>query len=162
MFVFKFPSIHASLTILFSLLLELTRSPSGTSLYKTAAEEAYETAVNTYTSRENRKIIWIQYLKHKQRQLEISESKAEGFKSLLDIAKRCLVCIPSDTTMPFECNRYWNDFSFHNQVSSASLIQVTLICAISTRSGNDFKVTKIGSRLILTISSLHYIKTPPI
>ena len=115
--------IHAFFTFPFSLLLELTESPSEISVYRTAAEEAYEIAVNTYTSRANRKTIWLQYLRYKQRQLEILESKAEGFKSLLDAAKRCLVCIPSDTAMPFEANKYWNDFSFHNQVSTAVLME---------------------------------------
>ena len=122
------------LTISFSLLLELTESPSETLVYTTAAEEAYQIAVNTYTSRANRKTIWLQYLRYKQRQLEISESKAEGFRSLLDAAKRCLVCMPSDTAMPFEANKYWSDFSFHNQVSTAAFVQSFLICAVSVKS----------------------------
>ena len=105
-------------TISPSLLQELTGSVPDSDVYSTGAEEAFESAVNTYTTRENREVLWLEYLAFKERRISKMPNKREGVKSFFDAVKRCLASMPTSRTLPHQVSMYWHDYGFHNKVCS--------------------------------------------
>lgn len=110
-----------------SLLLELTGTASDTTIFGSGTEEAFETAVNNYTTRVNREILWLEYLAYTQRQLCRSAVKRESIKAMFEVATRCLACMPSSRSLPYQPSVYWNDYGFHNQVCIPLFI-VIMMC----------------------------------
>eukprot|EP00794_Sanderia_malayensis_P012998 gene12998-14336_t len=103
---------YAFLWLNYCLLLDLVEMDSK------KVEQAFEIAVNSYTTLQNRKLLWRQYLKFSSKNLSSSDLslKYASMKNLLNNTRRCLACIPSSTPLPYDSNQYYNDFSFHNSV----------------------------------------------
>ena len=92
--------------------------PSDSS-YATAAEEAFEIAVNRYTTQENRKLLWKGYINFRLRILSEAKSsdKPAQFKAYIEVASRCLSSIPASTSVPlYSHSKFWDDYGFHNEV----------------------------------------------
>ena len=110
------PHFSKSFEFYFSLLQELTSAAPDSNLFSTGVEEAFESAVNAYTTRENREILWLEYLDYKERLIKQSSLQREDVKLLFEVAKRCLACMPSSRALPYQSSIYWDDYSFHNKV----------------------------------------------
>ena len=85
-------------------------------VFATGAEEAFESAVNSYTNRDNRQVLWLEYLAYKERLIRQSPSRREYIKSFFDLAKRCLACMPASRALPLQYTKFWDDYEFHNTV----------------------------------------------
>ncbi|XP_065052847.1 zinc finger C3H1 domain-containing protein-like [Rhopilema esculentum] len=137
---------YAYLWLNFCLLLELTKTGADSPLYTSGAEEAFEIAVNSYTTRENREILWLEYLHFKQRAFTGSSLNDVAIKSLLDSGRQCLACIPSSKSIPYHHNLFWNDYTFHNKVIA--------ICLQYIREPDEIKYLKEDLKMMPTNAKL--------
>lgn len=97
-------------------MLKIKKIPPSNSVFDCAVDEALESAVHQFMSRDNMCKLWKAYLDHRILQMKECTIDSRMCNRLIDLLLRCVVGVPAITSVRENKNVTWKDYSFQNQM----------------------------------------------